>query len=204
MLYLYLTIFLITYLVSSISPSIIICKKVKGTDIRDEGSGNAGTTNSIRTMGTLMGIFVFLLDIAKVFVAYLFVYVISRLFGDGLNITIKSIFILASVVGHCYPIYYGLRGGKGIAVLLTSMMIVDYKATLVCLTVAIIVILVSKMVSLGSIVGVLLAIILAIFMNTNFDPLIIIAVNLVVIFRHRENIKRIINGTENKLSFKKK
>jgi glycerol-3-phosphate acyltransferase PlsY len=114
---LYIAIFLISYLVVSLSPSIIICKKVKGLDIRNEGSKNAGTTNAIRVMGTGLGILVFILEILKVVIAYGLIYIVMKVMSQQLTPTILSIFILASVIGHCFPIYYGFKGGKGMATL---------------------------------------------------------------------------------------
>lgn len=191
--------FIISYLVASVSPSIMLSRKVMGTDIRKMGSGNAGTTNTLRTMGKKWGAVVFLLDISKVLISYLIILATAKVFDSTFGDYQKSLFVLASVIGHCYPIYYGFKGGKGVAVLLTSLMIVDYKATLVCLVVGIIVILITRMVSLGSILGALLAVILSIFMETNFHPFVIILTVALVIFKHRENVVRIIEGRENKI-----
>lgn len=199
----FVMVFLIAYLIAAINPSIIICKKVKGTDIRNEGSGNAGTTNAIRTMGTGMGILVFILDIVKVIISYGIIFVLSKLFDIEITSTMKSIYIVASVFGHCYPIYYGFKGGKGVTTFLVSMMIVDYKATLVCLLVGVIIIAVTRWVSLGSVSGVVLSLILGLFMDTNYNYLVVAIAALVIVWRHRSNIKRLIEGTENKLSFKK-
>lgn len=202
--YLVIAIFVITYALVSISPSIILCKKIKKVDIREEGSKNAGATNALRVMGKFWGAVVFLLDILKVVVAYFVMYLLNIIFSDlEITKTMYSTFVLAAVVGHSFPLYYGLKGGKGVTVFLVSMMIVDYRATLVCLVVALIIILITKMVSVGSISGVILAIILATFMNTNFDPLITIIAGLIIIIRHKDNIVRIINKTETKILLKK-
>lgn len=191
--------FVISYLIAAISPSIIICNKVFKKDIRSLGSGNAGTTNSIRAMGKTWGAVVFILDIIKVVISFIIISIIYKIFKVDLDKTAKSIYILASVVGHSYPIYYGFKGGKGVAVFLMSCTLVDYRATLACLTVGIIVILIFKMVSLGSIVGAMLLLVLVIFMETNFNFLIILLTVAIIIFNHKDNIKRIFNGTENKL-----
>lgn len=199
----YVLAFAIAYLLSAVNPSIIICKRIKGIDIRTTGSGNAGTTNAIRTLGTGMGILVFILDILKVVLAYLVIFLITKIFNTQINNNINSLYVIGAVIGHCYPIYYGFKGGKGVTAFLVSMMIVDYRATLVCLVVGLVIIASTRMVSLGSVCGVSLAIILGFFMDTNFNFLIVSVAALVIIYRHRSNIKRIINGTENKLSFKK-
>lgn len=191
--------FVICYLVAAISPSIILCDKIMHKDIRTVGSGNAGTTNSIRAMGKGWGAVVFVLDLLKVVVSYGIVALIAAIFKADFSSTTKSIYMLASVIGHSYPVYYGFKGGKGVAVFLMSALMVDYKAALVCLTVGIVTILVSRMVSLGSIVGALLLVILVLFMETNFNFLITLLIVGIVIYNHRTNIKRIIDGEENKL-----
>ena len=191
--------FVICYLIAAISPSIILCKKIKKKDIRTIGSGNAGTTNSIRAMGKAWGAVVFILDLLKVVVSYGAIWLIARIFKQDFSETTKSLYMLASVIGHSYPVYYGFKGGKGVAVFLMSAIMIDYKAALVCLTVGVIVILVSRMVSLGSIIGASLLAILVLFMDTNFNFLITLLIVAIVIFNHRSNIKRIIKKEENKL-----
>lgn len=192
-------VFVICYLIAAISPSIILCKRIKQVDIRTVGSGNAGTTNSIRAMGKGWGAVVFILDLLKVVVSYGIIVLIAAILKEDFSDTTKSIYMLASVIGHSYPIYYGFKGGKGVAVFLMSAIMVDYKAALVCLTVGVITILISRMVSLGSMIGAMLLIILVLFMETNFNFIITLLIVAIVIFNHRTNIKRIIKGEENKL-----
>lgn len=191
--------FVICYLIAAISPSIILCKKIKNKDIRTIGSGNAGTTNSIRAMGKAWGAVVFVLDLLKVVVSYGIIALFAKLFKQEFSETTKSLYMLASVIGHSYPVYYGFKGGKGVAVFLMSAIMIDYKAALVCLTVGVIIIAISRMVSLGSIIGAALLVILVLFMDTNFNFLITLLIVAIVIFNHRANIKRIINKEENKL-----
>lgn len=191
--------FVICYLIAAISPSIILCDKIMHKDIRTVGSGNAGTTNSIRAMGKGWGAVVLILDLLKVVISYGVITLVAALFKANFDATTKSIYMLASVIGHSYPVYYGFKGGKGVAVFLMSAIMVDYKAALVCLTVGVIVILISRMVSLGSIIGALLLAILVLFMETNFNFIITLLIVAIVVFNHRTNIKRIIEGKENKL-----
>lgn len=191
--------FVICYLIAAISPSILIGNKVLKKDIRTMGSGNAGTTNAVRTMGKAWGALVFILDLLKVVLSYYIMLGIYKIFRADFNSTAKSIYMLASVIGHSYPIYYAFKGGKGVAVFLMACLLVDTSSALVCITVGVIVILIFKMVSLGSIVGSILLLILALFMDTNFNFIVLLLTVALVIFNHRENIKRIFNGTENKL-----
>lgn len=195
----YIITFLMCYLIAALSPSIIISKRVLKRDIRELGSKNAGTTNAIRTMGKSIGIIVFVLDILKVVISYGLVFLLGVIFKEEITATVKTIYILASVIGHSYPVYYGFKGGKGVAVILMSAIIVDWKIALICIAVGIVVILVSRMVSLGSMIGVVCLAILSIFMESNYNILLITITIAIVIYNHRENITRIIAGKENKL-----
>ncbi len=193
-----ISIFLITYLICSISPSIEICKIKKGEDIRNLGSRNAGTTNAIRVMGKFWGIVVFLLDILKVFISYGIIYFIGKTFNQDINVTLKSIFIVAATLGHCYPIYYSFKGGKGVAVTLAASFILDYKVALVCLIVGILLIIITRMVSIGSVGGIILFVIITFVMNKEYIiPNII--VSIIILLKHRTNIIRIMQGKENKI-----
>lgn len=191
-------VFLITYLICAINPSIIISKKVKGVDIRKVGSGNAGTTNSLRMMGKFWGAVVFLCDILKVVIAYFICLLVVSMFKQDMSIALKSGYILGAVLGHCYPIYYGLKGGKGIVAVLIACLFINPQLALICLAVAITIILITRMVSLGSVCAVVIYTIITIVTQTGYTiPIIIVA--FVILFKHKENIKRIITGKENKL-----
>lgn len=195
----YIFTFIVAYLIAAINPAILISKKVLKQDIRNLGSKNAGTTNAIRTMGKGIGVLVFILDLLKVVVSFGIIYLIGYIFKENISAGIKSIYILASVLGHSYPVYYKFKGGKGVAVFLMSALLIEFKIALVCLGVGIVVILVSRMVSLGSIVGLSTLVILDIFFATNFNFFIMFIAVAIVIYNHRENITRIIAGKENKL-----
>lgn len=195
----YIITFLMCYLIAALSPSIIISKRVLKKDIRELGSKNAGTTNAMRTMGKSIGIIVFVLDILKVVVSYGLLFLLGVIFKEEITSTVKTLYILASVIGHSYPVYYGFKGGKGVAVILMSAIIVDWKIALICIAIGIVVILVSRMVSLGSMIGVVCLAILSIFTESNYNILLITITIAIVIYNHRENITRIIAGKENKL-----
>ena len=189
----------ISYFIASINPAIIISNKVLNKDIRELGSKNAGTTNSIRIMGKKLGAIVFVLDLLKVVVSYVVILLISKLFNIQTSSLSYSLYILGSVVGHIFPVYYGFKGGKGVAVYLMSAMLVDAKATLVCLAFGVILILITRWVSLGSVCGTILLVILSIFMDTNFNTIVLAIATTIVVVKHKSNIQRIFAGKENKL-----
>ena len=147
------TIFLITYFICSINPAIIICKKKTGEDIRKLGSGNAGTSNAMRVLGKPLGTLVIILDILKVLISFSVITFIGKIFKADTDITLKSIFIVASVIGHCFPIYYGFKGGKGVIVGITAAIMIDKKIALVCIIVGAIVILITRIVAMGTLSG---------------------------------------------------
>ena len=119
--------FIITYLICSVNPAIEICKLKTGEDIRKLGSGNAGTANAMRVLGKTLGTVVIICDILKVFISLAIVYFIVKIFKQDISVMLKSVFILAAVIGHCYPIYYKFRGGKGVIVGMTTAFILDAK-----------------------------------------------------------------------------
>lgn len=191
-------IFVITYLICSISPAIEICKLKTGEDIRNLGSGNAGTTNSIRVLGKLMGFVVFILDILKVLLSYGVILGVGKLFKQDTEIMFNSIFMVAAIAGHCYPIYYGFRGGKGVVAVLVTAFILNVQMALVCIIAGIVIILITRTVSIGSIGGLILFNIVTFVMLTEYI-LPVFIVSLIILFKHRKNITRIIHGEENKL-----
>ena len=195
----YIFSFVIAYLIAAINPAIVLSKKLLKDDIRNLGSKNAGTTNAIRTMGKGIGALVFILDLLKVVVSYGLVCLVGVIFKQDISASVKSLYVLASVLGHSYPVYYGFKGGKGVAVFLMSAIIVDAKIAAICILIGVVVIAVSRMVSLGSIIGSAMLIILDIFMSTNYNFIITLLTVAIVIYNHRENIVRILAGNENKL-----
>lgn len=193
-----LFVFLITYFIASINPSIIVCKFKTNTDIRNSGSGNAGTTNAMRVLGKKIGILVFILDISKVLIAYLVIYLLAKCFSYADFITLNGVFTIAAVVGHCYPVYYSFKGGKGVVVMLICAIILNYKVALICLAFALILMVLTKMVSAGSLGGLMLFDVM-IFLIVPKVFFYVIVVSFIIVFKHRENIKRILNNQENKL-----
>ncbi|REE94261.1 glycerol-3-phosphate acyltransferase PlsY [Paenibacillus taihuensis] len=190
---------LISYLVGSLSFSILIAKWVKGIDIRQHGSGNAGATNTLRVLGKGPGIAVFLLDIAKGVVAVLLgIYMAGGDWGPVLC-------ALAAIFGHNWPVWFGFKGGKGIATTVGAMATLAFIPTLIAGIVAIVIIAITRFVSLGSLI---FALLVPIFIwNIGNNPLSYVWAGLIVCIlafvRHRTNIVKLLQGKENKLGARK-
>ena len=207
----YIIVGIIAYLVGSISSSVIISKKMAGFDVREKGSGNAGTTNVLRSVGKKAALITLICDIFKGVVAIaiaVFVGTIAKTeaIDDAVLVQVASV---AVILGHTFPIFFGFKGGKGVATSLGVILLLNWKVGLICLVFAISLMALTRMVSLGSISAAILFPILAIPFQTGFIVegnyfVFAIIMAFIVIFNHRSNLKRIFNGTENRLSFKKK
>ena len=204
---------IISYLIGSIMFSVIFTKKIAGFDVRTRGSGNAGSTNVLRTAGKKVAIITLICDILKGVVAVLIGYIVGKLTKASVE-TSQMIILTAGVMvvlGHTFPIFFKLKGGKGVATSLGVLLMINWKIGLICLVFALLIMAVSRMVSLGSISAAILFPVLCIFINENYlikanhfgYVLFGIILCLLVVFNHRSNLKRMINGKENKLSFKK-
>lgn len=219
-MFLLATIIILSYLVGSIPTSIIISKLTRGIDIREHGSGNAGGTNVMRVLGWKKGLLVIILDALKGAFA---VVVIARLHYGGLpfqNVSpfddftlVQIIAGIAAVIGHIWTVFAGFRGGKGIATALGMLVMIITVDMLVAVGIFIIVVTVSRYVSLGSILAALSIPLTLIFRENILHDHIqsygtilpfVVAVSLLVVFTHRKNVMRLVNGTESKISFKKK
>lgn len=206
----YIIVAVIAYLLGSISFSVIISKKMAGFDVREKGSGNAGTTNVLRSVGKKAAVITLILDVLKGVLAVLVAYIAGNIVKEGVD---KALLIqiagLLVIVGHTFPIFFGFKGGKGIATALGVLLITNWNIGLICLVFALVLMALSKMVSLGSISAAILFPVLILFMPHNaylVDGNYIIysiLIAVLVVFNHRANVKRLLNGTENKLDFKK-
>lgn len=189
----------IPYLLGSINSAIIVSKKMYKDDVRNHGSGNAGFTNMMRTYGKSAAIITFAGDILKTVVSILvgwcvFGYLTAYVAGA------------ASFIGHLYPVYYGFRGGKGVLSAATMILMVDWRIFLILLVIFVFLVAISKYISLGSTVCAMLFPILLNRMNyTGIHMIEFVAmfIGIVIVIKHRENLKRIMNGTESKFKFKK-
>jgi glycerol-3-phosphate acyltransferase PlsY len=188
----------LSYLLGSVSFSIVIAKWVKGIDIRQHGSGNAGATNTLRVLGKGPGILVFVLDIAKGVAAVL----IGRVLGE--NEWIPVLCGLAAIIGHNWPIWFRFKGGKGIATTVGVVATLAFLPALCAGIVAIATIALTRYVSLGSL---LFAALTPLFISIFYFSVPLLCASLLIcIFafvRHRTNIVKLFQGTENKLGAKK-
>ncbi len=190
--------FLCTYLICSINPAILICKQKTGEDIRKLGSGNAGTANAMRVLGRVLGTVVIILDIAKVLGSYFIATKLTEAFGYTIEMTtFKNTFILSAIIGHCYPLYYGFKGGKGVVVGMTLMALIEPKIVMICIISGLIVMALTRTVAIGTISGTLLFFVISLFNGCDYIVGVTIAV-IIVMFKHRWNIQRILTGQEHK------
>lgn len=201
----YIVIALIAYCIGSISFSVIFSRKFAGFDVRDKGSGNAGTTNVLRTAGKKVAALTLICDILKGVIAIGVAIIASKIWKDINVELLKYLAGFFAIFGHTFPIFFEFRGGKGVATALGVLITLNWKIGLICLIFALVLIIFTKMVSLGSIMAAVLYPILTIFMGeADFGAIVVsLLITLLVIFKHRENLKRLKNGTENKISFKK-
>ena len=207
----YIIIAVIAYAIGSINFSVLISKNIAGFDVREKGSGNAGSTNVLRAVGIKAAVITLICDILKGIVAILIAVLIGNIAGNTDRALLVQIAGILVVIGHTFPIFFQFKGGKGVATSLGVLLITNWKIGLICLIFALVIIIITKMVSMGSMGAAILFPVLTIFIGdsfivpaTGFKYLIFsIILAVFVIFNHRENIKRIMNGTENKLSFKK-
>lgn len=204
-LFLKISSLLIAYLLGSIPSSVWIGKKFYGIDVRDHGSKNAGTTNTIRILGWKPGLIVFLMDVIKGFAAVNLV----RIFGDLIPgttefVTVQLFLGVAAVLGHIFPVYAHFRGGKGVATLLGVVLALHTPATLVCLAIFLVFLFSTKYVSLSSIIaGISFPILVIFIFKTTIPSLIVfsLAVSVLLILTHQKNIERLLNKEENKAAF---
>lgn len=201
----YIIISIIAYFIGSISFSVILSRKFAGFDVREKGSKNAGATNVLRTVGKKVAALTLVCDILKGVIAIVIAMIAGKIWEDIDIEILKYLAGLFAILGHTFPIFFEFRGGKGVATALGVLITLNWKIGLICLIFALIIIAFTKMVSVGSILSAVLYPILTVFMGeASFGAITIsILITLLVIFNHRENLKRIKNGTENKLSFKK-
>ncbi len=192
----------LAYFMGSLPNGVVIGKRVKGIDIRDHGSGNSGATNAYRVLGPKYGIMVLVADVLKGFIPVM----LADMAGIR-GITLILIGIVA-IVGHSLSLFLNFKGGKGVATSLGVFLYLIPYVMLVVVAAFILVVYTTRYISLASIVGAALLPILTLFMpiREGIDRpsifIISLLMGLFVIYRHRTNITRLLNGTENKFKVK--
>ena len=202
---------ILAYFTGSFPSAVWVGRTFYNKDVREYGSGNAGATNTFRVLGKGAGIPVLLMDVFKGWLSVNYILLVSN--SSQLSSTtffeFQLAFGVAAVIGHLFPIYTGFRGGKGIATLLGLLIGLNAIAAIVAIVVFVIVFLISKYVSLGSILA-SLAFPFVVFMildekdvNASLE-LFSVFVPILTLITHQKNIERLIRGEENKVKFDKK
>ena len=201
---------IVAYLIGSVNFSFIFSKKFAGFDVREKGSGNAGSTNMLRSVGKGAAALTLLCDILKGVVAILIAIAIGSIFNVSDKALLVQIAGVAVVIGHTFPIFFGFKGGKGVATSLGILLMTNWQIGLICLVFALVLIILTQMVSLGSCAAAILFPVLTLFIKQHFIVedgsgyfIYSIILAIIVLYNHRENIKRMLNGTENRISLKK-
>lgn len=186
---------ILCYLLGSVSFSVLLAKILKGIDIRQHGSGNAGATNTLRVLGKGPAILVLVLDVLKGVAA---VWIGKWLGGD--NVWMPGLCGIAAIAGHNWPLYFRFRGGKGIATAIGVLVSLCFLPALYAGIIAILSIVFTRYVSLGSLIFVVLTPVFILIMNF---PWSVFWTSLIIcifaIWRHRTNIEKLVHGRENKL-----
>ena len=203
----YFYLFIIAYILGSIPTSVWIGKFFYNIDVREHGSKSSGATNTIRVLGLKAGIPVLLIDAFKGWAAVNLTFIISNPDGnDNQLIYFRLILGLFAIIGHIFPVLAQFKGGKGVATLLGVFIAITPLATLLSLGVFIIVFISTRFVSVSSMSAGLLFPVFIYFIKyqNSTIQIIAIAVSALLIITHRNNIKRLIKGEENRFNFKKK
>lgn len=197
----------LAYLLGSIPSAVWYGKTFHQIDVREHGSKNAGATNTLRVLGNKAGFTVLFFDLLKGFVATdLAYFALTDTTDLNLLFKLKMLYGVIAVLGHVYPVFAQFRGGKGIATLLGLAIALDYRIAGICVASFISIVWITRYISVGSMLsGIAAAVLSFYFYQSNlFANIFFCAIAVMVVYTHRTNIKRLMSGTENKLSFKKK
>ena len=195
-----LLLIILFYLIGSLPFALILTKLSGFGDIRNIGSGNIGATNVLRTGNKLLAIIVLSLDILKGLMPYLIIHI----YFNELSLLNKIFLCHFAVIGHIYPIWLKFKGGKGVATYIGFLFGLNPYIAISFLLIWLVVAYISKYSSLGSLVGIFVAPAYFIFINFNFNiSIFFIYLSFVIVIKHKENIKRLINKTESKIKLSK-
>lgn len=194
---------ILAYLLGSIPSAVWVGKAMYGIDVRDFGSGNAGATNTFRTLGKRAGVIVLAMDVLKGFFAAYLIQLsgIVRAENPLKFVNVQLLFGLLAVVGHLFPVFAQFRGGKGIATLFGMIVCIDYRPALLCMAIFLFILFVTRYVSLGSILAALAFPFLLVYLFKEDVPLFIafaITAAFMVVLTHQKNIRKLVKGTESK------
>lgn len=195
------------YLLGSLPFSLWIGRIFFNTDVREHGSGNAGATNTWRVLGWKAGLPVLLLDVSKGFAATFLPFSVSSLAVDPqLFLWLRILCGAAAAAGHIYPVWAGFKGGKAVATLLGVVMGLMYLPALAALGIFILVFLLSRIVSLGSIIAALSLPVLVLILSGRTGQLLVFSllISLIILYTHRQNIGRLLRGEEKRITSGKK
>ena len=193
-----ITALFLSYLFGSIPFGKIVTQILTGKDITKSGSGNIGATNVFRTVSKKIGLLVLLLDGLKPLLAL----VLIKFWQHEDFETFKYLYLLTSIIGHMYPIWLGFKGGKGVACYFGGNLLIDPLLTISSMVIWIIVVKITKLSSLGALISIiLLTTIQFIFMNGTLNKINVIVILILIMYKHKENITRLISGKENKINF---
>ncbi len=197
------------YLIGSVPTSVWLGKYYHGIDIREHGSGNAGATNTFRIFGKKLGITVLIIDILKGCIAVKLFYV---LYESGQSVdelfNLKIRLGICALLGHVFPIYVGFKGGKGVATLLGIILALNHEAALMSIGVFLIVFLITRYVSLSSILaGLFFPVVVMVISKTSQPAMVVFAlmISVAVVITHQKNIERLLSNKESRVKlFSKK
>ena len=197
------------YLIGSVPTSVWLGKYYHGIDIREHGSGNAGATNTFRIFGKKLGITVLTIDILKGWIAVKLFYV---LYESGQSVdelfNLKIRLGICALLGHVFPIYVGFKGGKGVATLLGIILALNHEAALMSIGVFLIVFLITRYVSLSSILaGLFFPVVVMVISKTSQPAMVVFAlmISVAVVITHQKNIERLLSNKESRVKlFSKK
>ena len=200
---------LIGYAFGCIQTAYIVGKVSKKIDVREHGSGNAGTSNVIRVVGKRAGLIVFVCDVLKAVVAFVLCAIIfgggGSFFSDGLPIEPGLYAGFGVILGHNFPFFLKFRGGKGIASSLGVMLVIDWRVAVIVYGVGFVILLLTKYISLASLIMALLFPVIALLFTHGYETIAItVIMAAMAFFLHRGNIQRLLAGTERKLALGRK
>ena len=189
---LFFVLFILAYLVGSIPNALWIGKMFKNIDVREFGSGNVGATNATRVLGWKLGVMVLIFDAFK---GMIFIIIARKLGLEDIYVVLIG---LAAILGHSYSIYLKFKGGKAVATSLGVMLVLIPKVVMILIIVFLLIVIISGYVSLASISVAGLLPILSYIMYNNIIALLSLVVGMLVIWRHKSNIKNLLEGKEDK------